>query len=193
MSAITLFPLHTVLYPGGDLPLKIFEARYVDLVSACLRDGQGFGIAPIRRGHEVGMPAETHPLGTFARIVDWDQGRDSLLHITVHGTARFRILAVAHRANGLIDADIEWFEDGEDPPLPNDDGFLSRLFTALWQRFAPERPAPDALRSRSLCYRLAEMLPFDAETRIALLGEPAASAQLRLIEREVLAISAGGT
>ncbi|MBI4696679.1 MAG: LON peptidase substrate-binding domain-containing protein [Gammaproteobacteria bacterium] len=188
MSALALFPLHTVLYPGGTLPLKIFEARYVDLVSACLRDDAGFGVAPILRGREVGMPAETHPIGTIARITDWDQGEDGLLHVTALGTARFRISSVSHRPNGLIEAQIEHFDDGADPALSAAHAHLAELFDALWQQFAPLRPSPAPLAARSLCYRLAELLPFEPATRVAVLAAEDVELQLRLVEREIRAI-----
>ena len=188
MSTIVLFPLNTVLYPGGTLPLKIFEARYVDLVSACLRDDTGFGVAPILRGREVGVPAETYPVGTVARIADWDQGDDGLLHITALGTTRFRISTVSHRPNGLIDAEIESFEDGDDPALSSNHAHLAELFDALWQRLALPRPSPAPLATRSLCYRLAELLPFEPATRVAVLAADDIELQLRLVEREIRAI-----
>lgn len=68
---IPLFALHTVLYPGGPLPLRIFEPRYLDMVSACLRQGSGFGVCLIRSGKEVGMAAQTYEVGTLSMIVDW--------------------------------------------------------------------------------------------------------------------------
>lgn len=187
MNRLPLFPLHTVLFPGAALPLQIFEARYVDLVSACLRDGSGFGVAPILRGREVGAPAETYPVGTLAHITDWDQGANGLLRIMTAGAARFRILDVSNRANGLVDGEIAWFDDADDPP-PVEHAHLAELLEALCQRISPERPIPGPLSSRNLAYRLAELLPFDIDKRVALLSEPAANAQLRLVEREIHAI-----
>ncbi len=96
---IPLFPLGTVLFPGGPLPLRIFETRYVDLVSRCLRDGSGFGAVLIREGMEAGGPALTYDVGTYARIVDFSQQPDGLLGIRATGERRFRILA-RRRARG---------------------------------------------------------------------------------------------
>ena len=80
-EVIPLFPLHTVLFPGGLLPLKIFEARYIDMVSECLRNDSGFGVCLIRQGHEVGQAAITRSVGTYARIMDFQQYPDGLLGI----------------------------------------------------------------------------------------------------------------
>jgi len=92
---IPLFPLNTVLFPGGPLPLRIFEARYVDMVSSCLKEDSPFGVLLIRDGGETGN-ATTHEIGTLARIVDWYQGSDGLLGVTAVGEQRFRLLS-SHR------------------------------------------------------------------------------------------------
>ena len=69
-ETLPLFPLNAVLFPGGYLPLRIFEARYLDMISTCLRQGSGFGVCLIRSGKEVGNAAEIHHIGTQATIVD---------------------------------------------------------------------------------------------------------------------------
>jgi hypothetical protein len=82
---IPLFPLSTILFPGGPLVLRIFEARYLDLVKRCMRDGTGFGVVQIREGQEAGGPALTFDVGTYARIVDFSQQPDGLLGIRALG------------------------------------------------------------------------------------------------------------
>ena len=82
---IALFPLNTVLFPEGELQLRLFEPRYLDMVSNCLQTDTGFGICLIRNGQEAGVPAEFFPMGTYAKIIDWDQMPDGLLGITVRG------------------------------------------------------------------------------------------------------------
>ena len=86
---IPLFPLHTVLYPGGPLPLRIFEQRYLDMISRCLKSESLFGVLLIKNGNEAGL-AETWNVGTLAKIVDWYQGSDGLLGVTAIGQQRFR-------------------------------------------------------------------------------------------------------
>jgi len=103
---IPLFPLGTVMFPGGPLALRIFEARYIDLVRRCMRDSSGFGIVLIREGQEAGGPAVTYDVGTLARIVDFSQQPDGLLGIRAMGERRFRILERRRARDGLNLADV---------------------------------------------------------------------------------------
>src|SRR3569833_51867 len=90
---IPLFPLNTVLFPGGILPLRIFEPRYMEMVSVCMKEQSGIGVCLILSGKEVGEAATTNDVGTFVRIIDWDQRDDGMLGITVQGEQRFRVLS----------------------------------------------------------------------------------------------------
>ena len=94
---VALFPLSTVLYPGGPLPLRIFEPRYLDMISDCLKNDKPFGVLLIRSGSDTG-PATTYEVGTLARITDWYQGSDGLLGITAVGEQRFRLISVKRRS-----------------------------------------------------------------------------------------------
>lgn len=124
---IPLFPLNTVLFPGGVLPLRIFEPRYVDLVRRCMREGTEFGIALIREGVEAGGPASTYEVGTMAQIVDFDQTKDGLLGITTRGTQRFRIHSTRRQADGLNLATIEWLPVESAVILPDEYGVFARM------------------------------------------------------------------
>jgi Lon protease-like protein len=106
-SEIPLFPLNTVLFPGGVLPLRIFEPRYVDMVKRCMQEGGEFGVALIRDGVEAGGMATAFSVGTLAQIVDFDQLPDKLLGITTRGTRRFRSASVRTRDDGLHLSQIE--------------------------------------------------------------------------------------
>lgn len=103
-----LFPLSTVLFPGGRLPLQIFEPRYIDLVRDCLRTNQGFGLVGIREGREAGSAARPWHVGTLARIIDWDQGENGLLNILIQGEERFDILETRVGKGQLVVADVTW-------------------------------------------------------------------------------------
>jgi len=117
-AEIPLFPLGTVLFPGGPLPLRIFETRYIDLVRRCLRDGSGFGVVQIREGVEAGGSASTFDVGTYARIVDFSQQPDGLLGIRAVGERRFRIRERRRARDGLNLADVEWLPEEVRRPLP---------------------------------------------------------------------------
>jgi Lon protease-like protein len=158
---IPLFPLGTVLFPGGPLPLRIFETRYIDLVRRCMRDGSGFGVVLLREGAEVGAPAVTFDVGTYARIVDFSQQPDGLLGIRAAGERRFRILGRRRARDGLNLADVEWLAEERSEPLPAEFEDLAPAIDAiLTQAGEPyaslERRLDDA---GWISGRLAEILP----------------------------------
>jgi hypothetical protein len=160
-TEIPLFPLGTVLFPGGPLPLRIFEARYIDLVRRCLRDGSGFGVVLIREGVEAGGPALTFDVGTYARIVDFSQQPDGLLGIRASGERRFRILERRRERDGLNVADVEWLPEGSSQPLPEEFAELGPALDALLDQVGEpyaslERRLDDAAW---VAGRLAEILP----------------------------------
>ena len=99
-TELPLFPLHTVLFPGGPVPLRVFETRYLDMVSSCLKGEGDFGVILIEEGSETG-PVSLHETGTVARIRDWYQGSDGILGLTVVGERRFRLQSVARQHDGL--------------------------------------------------------------------------------------------
>ncbi|MCB1625660.1 MAG: LON peptidase substrate-binding domain-containing protein, partial [Pseudomonadales bacterium] len=115
-AQIPLFPLNMVLFPGGPLPLRIFETRYTDMVSQCMREQSAFGVVLIRAGGEVGEVARTAAIGTTARIVDFSQLPDNLLGISCLGERKFRVLTHWREADGLNKARVQWL--GAEPALP---------------------------------------------------------------------------
>jgi Lon protease-like protein len=115
---IPLFPLNAVLFPGGPLPLRIFEPRYTDMVRRCTRERSAFGVVRIRAGDEAGSVAETAAVGTSARIVDFYQLPDGLLGITCHGEQRFRLQGRRRADDGLNFGTIEWIAPAAAEPVP---------------------------------------------------------------------------
>lgn len=107
---LPLFPLNTVLFPRGPLPLRIFETRYVDMVKRCMREDRCFGVVLVHGGNETGQAAGFADLGTTARIVDFNLLPDGLLGITCRGERRFRILRAWRAADGLNMGSIEWVD-----------------------------------------------------------------------------------
>ncbi|MCC5809471.1 MAG: LON peptidase substrate-binding domain-containing protein [Ectothiorhodospiraceae bacterium] len=168
---IPLFPLRTVLFPGGPLRLRIFETRYLDMVSRCLREDSGFGVCLIRNGNETGQPAEPHRVGTVARIVDWSQGQDGLLGLVALGQQRFQISHTDIAANRLLWGEVEPLEDAATAELPEQPAELRRLLdqvlalTGLGYEHV-QRQERDALW---LGCRLAELLPLDLDQKQQLL------------------------
>src|SRR5690554_6915795 len=106
-TELPLFPLHTVLFPGGRLALRVFEQRYVDMVAASLKADTPFGVCLIKRGSEVGAAAEPQAVGTAARIVHCDLERPGILQIVARGEERFRVHSVATRKDQLVVAQVE--------------------------------------------------------------------------------------
>ena len=170
-EVIPLFPLHTVLFPGGLLPLKIFEARYIDMVSECLRNDSGFGVCLIRQGHEVGQAAITWSVGTHARIMDFQQYPDGLLGITVTGQQRFRLHGTQTQSDKLLRGEISWIDNEQPGPVPARFQALGDLLLKLVEQdpisgVEGNEALDDAVQ---LGYRLAELLPVALPNRQALL------------------------
>lgn len=167
---VPLFPLGTVLYPGGRLPLRIFEPRYVDMVGECLREERAFGVVPIVSGSEAGGGAEFHPAGTLARITAFDRGDDGLLHLVAQGTERFRVITHNTRTDGLVRADVSLCGDAPGVALPRHDD-LRRLLQQVFSEHAEiAPPQPWAIDDDDwVAYRFAELLPLAPATRFALL------------------------
>ncbi len=160
---IPLFPLNTVLFPGGFLPLRIFEPRYLEMVASCMQMQTPFGVALIRDGNEVGTPAETFDTGTLAVIVDFDKSKDGMLLIACMGSDRFRIRRRYAEPSRLARAEVEVLEEPEDRVLPPRfeplAGFLRAVVNqpGMSRRIAP--PDIDYGSPREVAWRLAELLP----------------------------------
>lgn len=132
MLTLPLFPLNTVLFPGGRLPLRVFEKRYLDMVSACLRDDHSFGICLIASGREVGEAAEPCEIGTEAVIREWDMTRPGILDVVVQGGRRFRTLEAETAKDQLITARVEWLEDDlQSALLPQESDFADLCIQLL--------------------------------------------------------------
>jgi Lon protease-like protein len=160
-NEIALFPLNTVLFPGGLLPLRIFEARYIDLVGRCLREESGFGVVLIREGQEAGGPAATFDTGTYARIVDFSQQPDGLLGIQAQGERRFRILERRRQADGLNLARVEWLAEEVEAELPPELAEVGPVLGEVLERAGPPYSTMEwRLDSANwVAGRLAEILP----------------------------------
>ena len=129
-KVVPLFPLGTVLFPDGPLPLRVFEPRYLDMISRCLKDETQFGVLLINEGSEVGS-ADTYPVGTKAQICDWYQGSDGILGVTAVGTQRFRLEKVKQESDGLYLGDIALLDPEPSVPLPETYWSMADLLRAV--------------------------------------------------------------
>ncbi|MFZ9708962.1 MAG: LON peptidase substrate-binding domain-containing protein [Steroidobacteraceae bacterium] len=109
-SILPLFPLNTVLFPRGPLPLRIFETRYTDMVKRCMREDACFGVVLVKGGAEVGAASGFEDIGTSARIVDFNLLPDGLLGISCRGERRFRLQRRWREADGLNMGEVEWID-----------------------------------------------------------------------------------
>jgi Lon protease-like protein len=170
--SLPLFPLNTVLFPGCILDLQIFEARYLDMIGRCMKQGGGFGVVCILEGSEVGIaPHGFAMVGCEARITDFQQQDNGLLGIRVEGGRRFNVLTTEVQRDQLILAQVEWLEDEPEQPLQDEDADLVALLKAL-----AEHPMVEALNmgteatgQQSLANQLAYLLPFAEVDKIDLL------------------------
>jgi len=182
---IPLFPLNTVLFPEGILELRIFEQRYLHLVSECLRQESPFGICLIQAGKEVGAVATPHPVGTLARIIDWEKRTDGLLGIRVQGGQRFRIIDSAADSQQLLYADVHLLDEPSQPSLNEELQPLAQLLQRILGQLGSDNlPAPPQLDNPSwISCRLAELLPLPRHQKQRLLEIDDPNVRLRLLQR----------
>jgi Lon protease-like protein len=183
-ASIPLFPLHTVLFPGGPLQLRIFEPRYLDMVSRCMREDSGFGVALIISGSEAGGAAQTVEIGTLARIVDFEQLEGGLLGITARGERRFRIVHVRQASDGLNVCQVEWCDDEARAEVPPQHAVLAELLRRAMEQIGPAYGAltPAYEDATWVGMRLAEILPLAPIERQELLELNDATERLQWLQ-----------
>ena len=168
-----------MLFPGGRLPLRIFEQRYMTMAAACLKDGAPFGVCLIREGREVGAPALPAEVGTLARIVEWDMPQLGVLQVIARGEGRFRLLERRVQADGLARARVAALADDEDCAVPPGGARCARLLERVIRETPEAIAAPHRLDSASwVGMRLAELLPLPPESKQELLEMTDAAARL---------------
>ena len=163
-----------MLFPGGRLPLRIFEQRYLEMAKTCLRDGTPFGVCLIREGAEVGAAATPVEVGTLARITTWDMPQLGLLQVSALGERRFRILERRVQPDGLSRAHVELLAEEVDCPIPATCTACVRLLERLIESHGALFEPPHRLASSAwVGARLAEILPLplDAKQRLLEFGD----------------------
>ena len=164
-----IFPLNTVLFPGGVLPLKVFEQRYIEMTKVCISENRSFGVCLIKEGRETGTPAVPQDVGCLARIAQWDMPQLGVFHLQAEGTQRFRILRSEVEKNGLISATIEHLPDGE--VVAPQESLCGEVLKAIIGKLgAAHFPAPHRFDDAAwIGYRLSEVLPLSLEIKQQLL------------------------
>ena len=171
-----------MLFPGGPLPLRIFESRYIDMVSTCMKSDTPFGVLLIKDGDEAGL-ATTYEVGTLAKITDFYQGSDGVLGVTALGLQRFRLLSSGRQPDGLNIGEVELIEAEVFLPVP--DKFRQRLAIlsnilddlGLLYEAQPHR-YEDAVW---VTYRFLEILPVDLDQKQRSLESSDTVARLKLV------------
>jgi len=183
--SIPIFPLNTVLFPGGILPLKIFEQRYLDMAAACMKEGTPFGVALIASGNETGTPAEPHPVGTLATIGNWEMEQLGILMITAQGGRRFRIIESEIGPGNLRQASVELLADAVPSALPAERARLLPLLQRIVGDLGNERiPEPHRYdEAEWVGYRITEVLPIQNLAKQKLLELEDPLARLEILEK----------
>lgn len=169
---LPLFPLSTVLFPGCVLDLQIFEARYLDMIARCMKQGTGFGVVCILDGREVGdAPQDIARIGCEALIRDFQQQDNGMLGIRVEGGRRFEVLSTELQRDQLLLAEVEWLEEVPEQPLQEEDQDLLALLKALAEHpmVAALNMSTEVAGQQSLANQLAYLLPFAEADKIELL------------------------
>ena len=202
---LPLFPLGTVLFPGGLLPLRIFEVRYLDMIRRCQREGRPFGVVTLTQGHEVrqagASPEAFHPVGTLATVAEISAPRPGLLMIQAHGGSRFQLQSSHQLKHGLWVGQTQPLADDPAVPVPDDlQGHaqsLARLLETLSAHAADARTrmpvrAPWQLEDCAwVANRWSELLPLPLETKQQLMALDNPVLRLELVG-DLLAPAASG-
>jgi len=164
-NEVFIFPLNTVLFPDGRLPLRVFEQRYIEMTKQCIAGNLPFGVCQIKEGRETGTPAVPESIGCLARIIEWDMPQLGVFQLQTEGTQRFRILQSTVARNGLISAQIETL-----PPeaaVAPATALCTDVLRAIIDKVgAAHFPKPYRFDDAAwIGYRLSEILPIDRNTR----------------------------
>ncbi len=195
LPQLPLFPLGSVLFPGGWLPLQIFELRYLDMIGRCHAAGEPFGVVCLSAGSEVRRPAAGgdgfaaeafFPVGTLARITHLELPRPGLMLIRCVGAQRFRVQRSERRKLGLWVGDVELLADDAVLPVPDDLAFTRETLQGLARDIDPGATLPLCEPYRWddcgwLANRWCELLPLDAPRRQRLMSLESPVLRLELV------------
>ena len=182
VEEIPLFPLQTVLFPGGPLPLRIFETRYIDMISRCMKQGIAFGVCLIREGTETATES-IHEIGTTAKITDWNSDTDGLLNIFCFGESRFQSARTTTENDGLMMGQVEILELEQDSGLSAETEKLAQFLEDAFDQLPDyyQGLLTDYSNATWVGYRLAELLPISMSQKQYLLEINDAQRRLEIL------------
>ncbi len=191
-----LFPLHTILFPGGILPLQIFEQRYLSLIKDCMKQETGFVTVLISEGKEVGTAPQIYSTGCYVEIIDWESLPNGLLGVTIQAKNRVRLSGCSVRDDGLLLAETSPFESTQES-MQQDEDTLPEVFEPLADTLKQLMKHPYAERYQEavdynnvadVCFRLSELLPIDNREKQLLLETETAQQMLDLLTLHINAM-----
>ena len=170
MQTIPLFPLNTLLFPSAPLSLQIFEARYLDMISRCMKQGEGFGVVAIREGREVGEIPQFFPVGVYVQIEDWHPQDNGLLGIVVRGERKFKVQQTFSQPDMSLSAKVDFLpqEPAKEIGLHHD-GLVALVEQLREHPAAQALNLPELLDARHLGWQLTQLLPLSRPDKVALL------------------------
>lgn len=190
MTELPLFPLQTVLFPGGLLSLKVFEARYLDLASTCLREHRPFGVVALLKGHEVRRGDDAvafEDIGVVAELLEVDSAQPGILQLRCRGTQRFRIEGTRQQADGLWIAEVEMLPDDEAVPpaetmLETVRGLANAIASLKGKGVEPFESPYQFDRAGWVANRWCEILPIPLAAKQKLMELPDGRVRLGLVD-----------
>jgi hypothetical protein len=182
-SRLPLFPLNTVVFPGGQLPLRIFEQRYLDMVKQAIADSMPFGICAIREGTETGAPAVPFAVGTRVRVTDWDMPQAGILHIDTQAEQRFVIRSTRTEPGGLLIGSVEAVSAEPATAIPDEFELAVEILRHIIDEYGDAHfPAPHEFDNAVwVGYRLSEVLPLKLSVKQNLLEMNDSAMRLRIL------------
>lgn len=164
---VPLFPLNSIVLPRGRIPLQLFEPRYIDMLTRCMKEDRGFVIVLLRDGAETGRVAEFYDIGTYVRIIDFQQLENGLLGITVEGSAKVSVIRSWQQEDGLNVGDVELLVDEAEIDVPERFGELPSVLRALFKHPVIQDLDMDVdyEDAREVGWRLTELLPLEKEEK----------------------------
>jgi Lon protease-like protein len=180
---IPLFPLNTVVFPGGVQPLRIFEQRYLTMIKQAIADNTAFGICAIREGAETGSPALPYTIGTLVHVTDWDMPQNGILHIDTLAQERFVIRNTQTDSSGLIMGTVESVSPEPAVGIPDDLELAVEILRHIIDEYGNAHfPAPHAFDNAVwVGYRLSEVLPLKLSIKQDLLEMNDSVMRLRIL------------